>query len=72
MYALLAQFSVKEMIGFYAQKYPTSDPGQVVRSLVYFEDADLQPDPVDLLNITWDEVKTHLRNHVRTYIASIL
>lgn len=72
VYALLAQFSVKEMIGFYAQKYPASDPGQVIRSLVYFEDADLQPDPIDLLNVTWSEVKTDLRNHVKSYMTNIL
>lgn len=68
----LTEFSVKEMIDFYAQKYPLSDPGQVVRSLVYFEDADLQQDPIDLLKVTWPEVKANLRDHIRNYTSSIL
>ncbi len=72
VHALLKHFSVKEMIHFYVLKYPSSDPAQVVRSLVYFEDADPQQDPVDLLNVTWLEVKTSLREHVRNYTRSIL
>lgn len=35
IHALLVQFSVKEMVDFFSRKYPLSDPGQVVRSLVY-------------------------------------
>lgn len=40
--------------------------------LVYFEDADPQQDPIDLLNVTWLEVKASLRDHVRNYTRSIL
>lgn len=72
IHVLLTEFSVKEMIDFYAQKYPLSDSGQVVRSLVYFEDADLQQDPIDLLKVTWPEVKANLRDHIRNYTSSIL
>lgn len=72
IHVLLEQFSVKEMIDYYAQKYPLSDPGQVVRSLVYFEDADWQQDPIDLLKVTWPEVKANLRDHIRNYTSSML
>lgn len=72
VHALLEAFNIKEMIGYYVQKYPASDPGQVVRSLVYFDDADEQPDPVDLLNVSWEAVKTNLRENVKTYMASLL
>lgn len=72
VHALLKHVSVKEMIHFYVLKHPSSDPAQVVRSLVYFEDADPQQDPIDLLNVTWLEVKTSLRDHIRTYTRSIL
>jgi hypothetical protein len=72
VHVLLKQFSIKEMIDFYAQKYPLSDPGQIIRSLVYFEDADPQQDPIDLLKVTWPEVKANLRDLVRNYTNSIL
>ncbi|WP_229212551.1 nucleotidyl transferase AbiEii/AbiGii toxin family protein [Dyadobacter soli] len=72
VHALLGKFSVKEMIDYYALKYPSSDPGQVVRSLVYFEDADPQPDPIDLLGISWAAVKESLRKKVKAYTKSIL
>jgi hypothetical protein len=71
IHALLAQFSVKQMIDFYTRKYPLSDPGQVVRSLVYFEDAEPQQDPIDLLNVTWPEVKANILDHVRSYTNSM-
>lgn len=60
------------MIDFYVLKYPSSDPAQVVRSLVYFKDADPQQDPIDLSNVTWLEVKASLRDHIRNYTRSIL
>lgn len=71
IHALLVQFSVKEMVDFFSRKYPLSDPGQVVRSLVYFDNADPQQDPVDLLNVTWPEVKENLRDHIKNYTNSI-
>lgn len=72
VHTLLKYFSVKEMIDFYVLKYPLSDPAQVVRSLVYFEDADPQQDPIDLSNVTWLEIKASLRDHIRSYTRSIL
>ncbi|MBO9614820.1 MAG: nucleotidyl transferase AbiEii/AbiGii toxin family protein [Dyadobacter sp.] len=72
IYALSSKFTIKEMMDYYVQKYPASDPGQIVRSLVYFNDADQQPDPVDLLAVSWAAVKTNLREHVKSYMNSIL
>ena len=46
---LLNYFSIKEMLQFFTEKYGNSDPGYVVRSLTYFDDAELQADPVILL-----------------------
>jgi len=32
----------------------------VMKSLVYFDDAELEPDPVTPLGVTWEEVKLRL------------
>ncbi|QMW03806.1 nucleotidyl transferase AbiEii/AbiGii toxin family protein [Spirosoma foliorum] len=54
---LLDHYSLSQMLQFFAAKYANSDPGYVVRSLTYFEDAELQIDPIALNGITWPEVK---------------
>ncbi|MEO5715113.1 MAG: nucleotidyl transferase AbiEii/AbiGii toxin family protein [Luteolibacter sp.] len=55
---LLECFGIREMIGFFTGKYPSSDPFTVIRSLAWFEDAELEPDPIPLGGRTWGEVKS--------------
>lgn len=54
---LLAHFTIQRMIGFFSEKYPSTDPFTVIRSLAWFEDAEMEPDPISLAGLTWDEVK---------------
>lgn len=54
---LLRHYSIRQMIGFFSGKYPSTDPFTVIRSLAWFEDAEQEPDPVPRNAITWDEVK---------------
>lgn len=32
----------------------------VMKSLAYFDDADLEPDPVTLLDVSWEEIKLRM------------
>lgn len=57
---LLGHFSIQEMIGFFAAKYPDTDPFTVIRSLAWFDDAEMDPDPVSLKGMTWQEVKSEV------------
>ena len=68
IHELLKHYTIADMIGFYAQKYPNSDTGQVVRSLVYFEDAEGQEEPNDLQGVTWPQVKKRLIGEVQKYV----
>ncbi len=54
---LLGHFTIQEMIGFFTEKYPNTDPFTVIRSLAWFEDAEMDPEPVSLTGMTWKEVK---------------
>ena len=45
LYFLLEEFSMNEILNFYKQKYADGSEFLVVKSLTYFEDADLQPQP---------------------------
>lgn len=37
------------------------------KSLVYFDDADAEPDPKDRMNVSWETVKTRILGEVRAY-----
>ena len=61
---LLGHFTIQEMIGFFTDKYPSTDPFTVIRSLAWFEDAELEPDPIALAGQTWIKVKDRARDAV--------
>jgi hypothetical protein len=66
---LLNHYTIKEMIDFYKQKYASDDIGFVVRSLLYFDDAEIQSDPISLNSTKWDDVKKKIQIAVRKYIS---
>lgn len=61
---LSAHFSVKQMIGFFSRKYPASDEFTVIRSMAWFEEAELEPDPISLTGLDWNRVKSLARQAV--------
>ena len=65
---LLTHFPLVQMLQFFTTKYANSDPGYVVRSLTYFDDAELQIDPITLNGITWIEVKQRVLQAVRELV----
>lgn len=54
---LLSQFTLDEILGFYKAKYTNNDLSFVLRSLVYFDDAEKQAEPISLTKQNWEEVK---------------
>ena len=54
---LLNLFSRDEMLGFFTKKYSDENVWYVEKSLSYFADAEEEPDPRDLKNRIWAEVK---------------
>lgn len=61
-------YTVAEMIGFYKIKYSSHDIFHLIRSLVYFEDAELQKDPAPLKKMTWKQVKKKMQTVMRQYV----
>jgi hypothetical protein len=58
-------FSLEEMLGFYQRKFSIQDIGTVLFGLVYFDDADKEPDPLLLQDVNWEQVKRSFREWVR-------
>lgn len=65
LYELLQHFGREELLQFYEQKYPAGSIWNVEKSLVYFDDAEADPDPVDLKGRSWAEVKTGIQQRNR-------
>ncbi len=53
-----------EYLSVFKGKYKTHDIGHVVRSLVYFDDADAEPPLRLLAGLNWDQVKEDFRRWV--------
>lgn len=65
---LLDEYSVEELIAFYKEKYSSHDIFHLLRSLVYFEDAETQVDPNPLKKMTWKQVKKKVQVAVQRYV----
>ena len=58
LFFLLQHYSIDELFSFYTEKYPHQTTFHVARSLTYFDDADIQPNPIVFdKTITWETVK---------------
>ena len=69
LYFLLSIIPLKKMIELYKEKYPHQTTFHVIRSLGYFDDAELQPDPIVFdKKVTWDKVKTKIINEIKKHI----
>jgi len=64
---LLDQYSLAEMLQFFADKYASTDIGFVVRSLTYFEEAENSKDPVMLKAVNWEQVKKKIQQAVQDF-----
>lgn len=62
LYFLLEHYSLTKLLRLTKKKYVASDYSQthILKSLVYFEDAESQPMPRMHKNVSWDEVKGKL------------
>ena len=65
---LIKEVGLDNMILCYREKYPDGMKMMVLRSLVYFEDAESQPDPVMLVDYNWSSIKQLILNATKKYI----
>lgn len=69
IYEALNHFTLPQLIGFYQQKFSTVAVTHLVKSLIYFGDADKERDPAMIKPITWNEVKTRIASEVKGFLA---
>lgn len=64
LYFLSKKFSLEEMLKFYDKKYGDlkEKSYHILRSLNYFRDADIDPEPKMIEKINWNEIKRFFHN----------
>jgi predicted nucleotidyltransferase component of viral defense system len=67
IYELLKHFPLEKLLEFHSEKYNFSSRMIVLKSLVYFEDAEKEPDPVSENSTTWELVKKKMIQEVGAY-----
>lgn len=60
LYFLLKDFTLNEMIELYEKKYPDGSAFLVLKSLIYFEDAEGDEMPQMLMPVSWEEIKQRI------------
>ena len=68
LYFLLKEFSLKELLDFYSQKYNDGNIFMVLRSLNYFEDAD--KDDIQMIkNVSWEDIKNNITEQHKEFLS---
>ena len=66
LFFLLQHYSIDELFSFYTEKYPHQTTFHVARSLTYFDDTELQPNPLVFdKTITWEIVKQKITSTIQ-------
>lgn len=63
IYFIMRRYSLQDIIGFFEKKYSGIgyNKTHLLKSLVYFEDADREPELMMCEKVTWEEIKSALQ-----------
>ena len=64
LYFLLQEFSLREILDFYNQKYADGSEMMIARSLTYFDDAETDEDLKLFKKVKWEKVKSTILKEV--------
>jgi len=68
LYFILKQFSLEEILKFYEKKYDDGSVFQALRSLAYFDDADIEVMPKMFVDVDWEQIKETIVKELNAYI----
>ena len=69
-FLLLGKYTLEELMGFFEKKYSDVQYNKIhiLKSLIYFEDAENEPMPKMIKDVNWDDVKILLQDKVAGYL----
>lgn len=68
---ILDHYTINDIINFFKQKYSSKDELYILRSMIYFEDAERQIDPDPLKKISWKQVKSKIQIAVKQHFDNL-
>ncbi|MDQ3535099.1 MAG: nucleotidyl transferase AbiEii/AbiGii toxin family protein [Bacteroidota bacterium] len=71
LHFLLEKFSLSELLKFYSRKFHDGSEFLVLKSLIYFEDAEQDPPPSMLISVSWNDVKIKIVQEHRKYLRTL-
>lgn len=73
IYELLQQqYTMGDMFSFFKEKFSNSELSFIVRFLFYFEDANIQEDPIMIKKVTWQEVQQEISKSTKQFIEQTI
>jgi len=70
LYFLLQEYNLQEMLSFYNEKYNDGSSFLVLKSLTYFDDAEIDPQPFMLKKADWKQIKQIIVNSVAAFLKN--
>lgn len=69
LYEILKEYSLKDLLNAYDKKFQAYNYQKLslLKSLIYFDDADKTPEPILLKKVSWEDVKKKIVLEVTTY-----
>jgi predicted nucleotidyltransferase component of viral defense system len=67
LYFLLKTYNFDQLFTFFRLKFPSIDIFHILRSLIYFDDAENEADPKKIINISWKTVKAEITKSVKQF-----
>jgi len=68
LHEALQYHSLEELIGFYCQKFTTHNTIHLIKSIVYFADADQEPKFKSFKKESWEHIKESIIKHHKKYL----
>ena len=68
IFYLFKSYSLEKMFELFKKKFPNTNEFHILKSLTYFEDAEIEPNPQMTEKTDWNIVKTKITNETNRYV----
>ncbi|MCD4706630.1 MAG: nucleotidyl transferase AbiEii/AbiGii toxin family protein [Candidatus Sabulitectum sp.] len=71
IFYLLKSYRLEQMFSLFEKKFPDTNKFHILKSLTYFDDADLEPNPQTIEKIEWERVKIKIIGETNSFISRL-
>ena len=69
LYFLLEMYSLEDMIQFFRKKFHQTEVFHILKSLTYFDDAEMSEEPKMITKVSWAKVKAKLKVVINNFFS---